>query len=147
MKYIFGFLAVIVIAAVVIGAIGRGAPAPVVIPDSEVRVVEAELIVSSAASGGAVEIDAETLRLLGAADEVGDLGQHALDVQAQVASDGLDTARDIAVSGYAANVAISMNGTFGMVAIVFIIFSGIALALYFLAQIGKKTERSDGGGQ
>lgn len=146
MKQFFMILCGFVAIVVLINVAGR-AFQPVQaaeIPDSQVAVVAAESIVATSVAGGSVEISDQTVEVIGVADQVADLGAHALDVQAGVASDGFDAVVDVAQSGYAANVAISTSGTFGMVAIVALIFGGIVGALYFAAKIGEK--KSSGGG-
>lgn len=143
MKNFFMILVTVVVVAVLLGIASRSfAPVPTAIPDSHVAVVAAEQIVSDAAAGGQVEISDQTIEVIGVADQVADLGESALEIQAGVASDGFDAIENVAVSGYAANVAISATGTFGTVATVALVVVGILGVFYILGKLG---EKSDGG--
>lgn len=142
MKNFFMILIGFVCIAVLISVAGRAfQAAPTPAPDSAVVVVEAERIVSTAAAGGSVEISDQTIEVIGVADQVADLGAHALDVQAQVASDGFDAVQNVAQSGYAANVAISATGTFGTVATVALVVAGILGFVYIASKMGEESDK------
>lgn len=143
-KAIAVFFVLFVIGVVLAGVIDRGfqaAPAPTPQPNIGSSV-------STAVANSTIEISGEVAENI-AIEAINTDGQtKALEIQAGLAEEMSTDMKEVAQTGYAANVAISANGTFGMVAIVFLfvvgLVGGACVVIWLLDKLGKQEQKSGG---
>jgi len=143
-------LILMVVVAMLFGAIGRATAPVIVAPEPTQQIVAANVLIAEAAANGSVEITDRTVSEASTVQTLTDAQTKALEIQAAALNDASADMLELGQTGYTANVAIAALGFNAVNINTLLLVGGACLGLFLLwkvlaalAQVGKKTE---GGG-